>query len=119
VGVVITVAFDTGKGKRKGRHDGRQSAKIGLWERTGVILHEIVGGGIPEVAMALTAERCEELVLGLRSLLSTTYCSRRGWTIPRFSNVPEVDCRCQSGDSWTPPSNCLRGKGDRNSAGDA
>jgi sarcosine reductase len=89
VGVVITVAHDK---EQENERAATMVANLAKWVlgADGAILTKC-GGGIPEVAMALTAQRCEEL--GVRASVALFHYPTvlsGGDNITLF-NVPEVD----------------------------
>jgi glycine reductase len=89
MGVVITVAHDK---EQENERAATMAAHLVKWilGADGVILTKN-GGGIPEVAMALTAQRCEEL--GIKTSLALVHYPTvlsGGDSITLF-NVPEVD----------------------------
>ncbi|OGP64511.1 MAG: hypothetical protein A2170_12185 [Deltaproteobacteria bacterium RBG_13_53_10] len=100
VGVVITVAFDTGNENERAATMAANLAKSVLGA-DGVILTKC-GGGIPEVGMALTAERCEEL--GVRTSLALTHYPTVlvGGDSTVLFNVPKVDAVVSLGTPWIP-----------------
>jgi len=89
MGVVITVAHDI---EQENERAATMAANLVKWTlgAEGVILTKS-GGGIPEVAMALTAQRCEEL--GVRTSLALVHYPTMlsGGDNTTLFNVPEVD----------------------------
>jgi glycine reductase len=89
VGVVITVAHDK---EDENERAATMAAHLAKWilGADGVILTKS-GGGIPEVAMALTAQRCEEL--GVRTSLALVHYPTvlSGGDSTTLFNVPEID----------------------------
>jgi glycine reductase len=90
-GVVITVAHDN---IQENERAATMAANLVKWvlDADGVILTKS-GGGIPEVAMALTAQRCE--VLGVRTSVALTHYpadfSDAAFDSTILFNVPEID----------------------------
>ena len=89
MGMVITVAHDK---EQENERAATMAAHLVKWilGAEGVILTKS-GGGIPEVAMALTAQRCEEL--GVRTSLALVHYPTvlSGGDSTVLFNVPEVD----------------------------
>jgi glycine reductase len=89
MGVVIAVAHDK---EQENERAATMAAHLVKWilGADGVILTKS-GGGIPEVAMALTAQRCEEL--GVRTSLALVHYPTvlSGGDSTVLFNVPEVD----------------------------
>ena len=90
-GVVITVAHDN---IQENERAATMAANLVKWvlDADGVILTKS-GGGIPEVAMALTAQRCE--ILGVRTSVALTHYpadfSDAAFDSTILFNVPEID----------------------------
>jgi glycine reductase len=100
MGVVITVAHDN---LQENERAATMVAHLAKWilGADGVILTKS-GGGIPEVAMALTAQRCEEL--GVRTSLALVHYPTvlSGGDSTTLFNVPEVDAIVSLGTPYTP-----------------
>jgi glycine reductase len=100
MGVVITVAHDILKENERA---ATMAANLAKWilGADGVILTKC-GGGIPEVAMALTAQRCE--ALGVKSSIALahypTVLSGADSTV--LFSAPEIDAIVSLGTPYTP-----------------
>ncbi len=89
MGIVITVAHDK---EEENERAATMAAHLVKWilGADGVILTKS-GGGIPEVAMALTAQRCEELGVSTSLTLVHYPTVVSGGDSTTLFNVPEVD----------------------------
>jgi glycine reductase len=99
-GVIITV----GQGdERENERAAIMSANLAKWVlgADGVVLTKS-GGGIPEVPLALTAQRCEEL--GVRTSVAITHYPADVGDADGsiLFNAPEVDAIVSLGTPWHP-----------------
>jgi glycine reductase complex component B subunit alpha and beta len=99
-GVIITV----GQGdERENERAAIMSANLAKWVlgADGVVLTKS-GGGIPEVPLALTAQRCEEL--GVRTSVAITHYPADVGDADGsiLFNAPEVDAIVSLGTPWNP-----------------
>jgi glycine reductase len=98
-GVVITVAHDNIKENERA---AMMAANLAKWvlDADGVVLTKC-GGGIPEVAMALTAQRCEEA--GVRTSIALAHYPTvlSGGDSTLLFNLPEVDAIVSLGTPYT------------------
>ena len=100
MGVVITVAHDN---IQENERAATMSANLVKWilGADGVVLTKS-GGGIPEVAMALTAQRCEELGVKTSVALAHYPTVLSGADSTTLFNIPEVDAVVSFGTPYTP-----------------
>jgi sarcosine reductase len=100
VGVIITVAHDN---ERENERAAIMAANLAKWalEAEGAILTKC-GGGIPEVPMALTVQRCEEF--GIKTSVAITHYPADVGDADgsMLFNVPEFKAIVSLGTPWTP-----------------
>lgn len=99
-GVIIVVAHDNERENERAAIMASNLAKQVL-EADGAILTKC-GGGIPEISMALTARRCEEL--GIRTAVTITHYTADAGDADGsvLFKMPEIDAIVSGGTPWTP-----------------